>query len=138
MTPRRFDERRYVVTRFDVCQYVVVNAQPLDTVDVVACCSPILEAPLSEEAAVELAGVLKVLADPARLRLLSLIAAAGDGQACACDLNEPLERTQATVSHHLGQLVKAGLLQREQRGRWAWFRVDRQRLDAVRQLLGPQ
>jgi len=115
-----------------------VNAQPLDTVDVVACCSPILEAPLSEEAAVELAGVLKVLADPARLRLLSLIAAAGDGQACACDLNEPLERTQATVSHHLGQLVKAGLLQREQRGRWAWFRVDRQRLDAVRQLLGPQ
>lgn len=95
------------------------------------CCPPLRD-PLSEDAATDLATVLKALADPARLRLLSIIGAADDGWACACDLHEPLGRSQPTVSHHLSTLVKAGLLEREQRGKWAWFRVRATRLDEVR------
>jgi ArsR family transcriptional regulator len=95
------------------------------------CCPSVTEAPLDESAAVELADSLKVLADPARLRLLSLIAAAEGGEACACDLVEPLERSQPTVSHHLATLVEAGFLTREKRGRWAWYRVEADRLREV-------
>lgn len=98
------------------------------------CCPP-LHDPLDEDAAVELATVLKALADPARLRLLSIIGAAEGGWACACDLHEPLGRTQPTVSHHLSTLVRAGLLEREQRGKWAWFRVRADRLGDVRSAL---
>jgi ArsR family transcriptional regulator, arsenate/arsenite/antimonite-responsive transcriptional repressor len=101
------------------------------------CCPPLLEAPLDEHDAVELAGVLKALADPIRLRLVSMIAAAPAGEVCACDLATPLGRSQPTVSHHLSQLVAAGILDREQRGRWAWFRVRPEGLDAVRSALAP-
>lgn len=100
----------------------------------VDCCPPLRDA-LDEADAVELATTVKALADPARLRLLSLIAASPDGWACACDLHAPLGRSQATVSHHLSTLVKAGLLEREQRGKWAWFRVRHERLDEVRDAL---
>ena len=93
------------------------------------CCTPLLTAPIAEDEAVELAALLKALADPARLRLVSIIAAAGE--ACACDLYEPLERSQPTVSHHLTQLVKAGILDREQRGKWAWFSLRRDRLEQI-------
>lgn len=96
-----------------------------------SCCPGPLEAPLSEEQAVELATVLKALADPVRLRLVSLIAAAPTGEMCACDLPEVLGRSQPTVSHHLTQLVRAGVLDREQRGKWAWFRVRPERLAAL-------
>jgi ArsR family transcriptional regulator len=99
------------------------------------CCAPLTSAVLDEPSATELADALKVLADPARLRLLSLIAAGQDGEACACDLVEPLERSQPTVSHHLSVLVDAGFLSREKRGRWAWYRVDRERLRALAGLL---
>ena len=95
------------------------------------CCTPLLTAPISDEDAVELARVLKALADPVRLQLVSLVATTGDGEACACDLTEPTGRSQATVSHHLSQLVQAGILQREQRGKWAWFTLDRARLESV-------
>jgi ArsR family transcriptional regulator, arsenate/arsenite/antimonite-responsive transcriptional repressor len=95
------------------------------------CCAPITDGVLDEDAAVELADALKVIADPARLRLLSLIAAAPEGEACACDLVEPLERTQPTVSHHLSMLVDAGFLTRERRGKWAYYRIDAERLRAV-------
>ena len=98
------------------------------------CCPPLLGEVLSEEAASDLANVLKALADPARLRIVSLVAASGE--ACACDLTEALGRSQATVSHHLGQLVRSGILEREQRGKWAWFRVSRERLESVRTALG--
>ncbi|NIR39644.1 MAG: helix-turn-helix transcriptional regulator [Actinobacteria bacterium] len=97
----------------------------------VPCCTPVQTAPFSDDDAEELASILKALADPVRLRLVSLIAAAEGGEACACDLTEPTGRSQATVSHHLGQLTKAGILQREQRGKWAWFRVDDVRLGGV-------
>ena len=97
--------------------------------DVELCCTPLLGAPITEDEAVELAALLKALADPARLRLVSLIAAAGE--ACACDLYAPLDRSQPTVSHHLTQLVKAGILEREQRGKWAWFSLRSDRLEAI-------
>ena len=95
------------------------------------CCTPLQAAPLSEDDADELAIMLKALADPVRLRLLSLIAATDDGEACACDLTEPAGRSQATVSHHLSQLTQVGILEREQRGKWAWFRLDRDRLSGI-------
>ena len=128
----RFDFCRYVAKHIDICQYVSVKV-PLE-----ACCPPLLSAPLAEDDATELANLLKALADPARLRLVSLIAAAPDGEACACDLTEPLDRSQATVSHHLSQLTKAGILEREQRGKWAWFRLSSGRLDDVCRALGSE
>lgn len=97
------------------------------------CCEPLLSSPLDDEDASELASVLKALADPVRLRLVSIIAANGEG--CACDFPAVIGKSQPTVSHHLSQLVKAGILQREQRGKWAWFRVDAERLASVRNVL---
>lgn len=104
---------------------------------VTLCCPPLLAAPLDEHDAVELAGVMKALADPVRLRLVSMIAAAPAGEVCACDLATPSGRSQPTVSHHLSQLVAAGILDREQRGRWAWFRVRPDGLGAVCAALAP-
>ena len=101
------------------------------------CCAPLTAGVLDERDAEELAGLFKVLADPARLRLLSLVAAADAGEACACDLVEPVGRSQPTVSHHLSLLVDAGLLTREKRGKWAWYRVVPERLAAVRDALAP-
>lgn len=95
------------------------------------CCPPMFTAPLTEEQAGELAGLLKAMADPARLRLLSIIASSPGGEACACDVAEPLNRSQPTVSHHLTQLVQAGLITREQRGKWAWFRINDERVAAL-------
>lgn len=85
------------------------------------CCPPVFGQDLDEADAEELASALKAVADPARLRLLNLIAAAGE--ACACDLEEPLGLSQPTISHHLKTLTEAGFLEREQRGRWAYYRV---------------
>ena len=102
------------------------------------CCSPLTAGALDEAEATDLADALKVLADPARLRLLSLVATATGGEACACDLVEPLGRSQPTVSHHLSMLVDAGFLSREKRGRWAWYRVVPERLELLRAALAPQ
>ena len=101
------------------------------------CCAPLTAGVLDERDAEELAGLFKVLADPARLRLLSLVAAGADGEACACDLVEPVGKSQPTVSHHLSMLVDAGLLTREKRGKWAWYRVVPERLAALRRALDP-
>lgn len=100
------------------------------------CCTPLSGPVLDEDEAHELAGLMKALADPVRLRVLSLIAHSPEDEVCACDLATPLGRSQPTVSHHLSVLAKAGLVEREQRGKWAWFRVRPERLaqiaDAVR------
>jgi ArsR family transcriptional regulator, arsenate/arsenite/antimonite-responsive transcriptional repressor len=105
---------------------------------ITACCEPVFEAALTEAQAHELAAAFKVLADPVRLRLFSFVASSPDGEVCACDLVEPLGRSQPTVSHHLSVLTDAGLLVREQRGRWAWFRPVPARLAILRDaLLGP-
>ena len=82
-----------------------------------------------------MAGALRVLADPARLRLLSLIQAQPNAEACVCHLTEPLGLSQPTVSHHLKVLLQAGLVEREQRGSWAFFRVVPGQLQALRELL---
>ncbi len=99
-------------------------------------CPPLLAGPLDAEQAESLATALKAIADPARLRLLSLIQSQPGGEACVCHLTEPLGLTQPTVSHHLKVLLQAGLVEREQRGSWAYYRVVRGQLDSVRELLG--
>ena len=87
--------------------------------------------------AADLADVLKALADPIRLRLVSIVATAPTGEACACDLPAAVERSQPTVSHHLSLLVEAGVLEREQRGKWAWFRLRPERLAELSGVLSP-
>jgi ArsR family transcriptional regulator len=99
------------------------------------CCEPVLVEPLDHTEADELAAAFKVLADPVRLRLLSLVATAPDGELCACDVVDMIGRSQPTVSHHLAILADAGLLVREQRGRWAYFRVDSDRVAVLRDAL---
>ncbi|MCX7619385.1 MAG: metalloregulator ArsR/SmtB family transcription factor [Acidimicrobiales bacterium] len=100
-----------------------------------ACCSLFVGELLSEEDAGELARMFAALADPARLRLLNLLAAAEDGEVCACDLVVPLGKSQPTVSHHLKVLSQAGLVRSEKRGRWVWYAVATDRLAALRQAL---
>lgn len=85
------------------------------------CCSPITGGAMSAEEATMLAAKFKAMADPTRLRLLSLVAANEGGEACVCDLNEPLDLSQPTVSHHLKILVDAGLLTRTKRGTWSYY-----------------
>ena len=94
------------------------------------CCPPLLEAPLDEPAADDLARIFAALADPVRLRLLSLVADAGE--VCSCDLLTPLGKSQPTVSHHTKVLADAGLIAGERRGRWVWWRVVPERLAEVR------
>jgi ArsR family transcriptional regulator, arsenate/arsenite/antimonite-responsive transcriptional repressor len=100
------------------------------------CCVPLTQGVLSEDEAEELAAMFKLLADPVRLRLLSIVATAPAGEVCACDLTEPLDRSQPTVSHHLAALTDAGLLERDKRGKWAWYRVAPERLAVLRDALG--
>ena len=100
-----------------------------------ACCPPLLAAPLSDEDADELAVAFKALADPVRLRLLSLIAAAPDGTACSCDLEDPVGKSQPTVSHHLSLLADAGLITKEKVGRWVNCTVVPERLAQLREVL---
>jgi ArsR family transcriptional regulator len=102
---------------------------------IAARCPPLFERALDQEEADELARVLKVLAEPARLRLLSLIQAQPDREACVCHLVQPLGLSQGTVSHHLKALLTAGLVTREQRGSWAYYRVAPETLRSVRALL---
>jgi ArsR family transcriptional regulator len=100
----------------------------------VECCTPtLLEAPLEEADAAELAAAFAALGDPIRLRCLSLIAAAGE--CCSCDLEAPLQRSQPTVSHHTKALADAGLIVGEKRGRWVWWRIVPERVAALRSVL---
>ena len=106
------------------------------SLDPIACCSPVRTDVLDEAQAALLAASFAALADPIRLRLLSHIAAAGVNEVCACDLVEPSGRSQPTVSHHMKILVDAGLVEREKRGLWVWYRLVPSRLDALRSVLG--
>jgi ArsR family transcriptional regulator len=104
--------------------------------DAGVCCPTDLTAPLDDGKAKELARAFAALADPARLRLFSLIAAQPAGEVCACSLVEPLGRSQPTVSHHLRVLYEAGLVDRERRGSWVWYWAVPARLEALRATLG--
>ena len=101
------------------------------------CCSPVLAEPLPAPAAHELAAALKVLADPARLRLLSLIRASDGGRAVTRELVNALQISQPTVSHHLGVLHDAGFVERERDGRETWYSIVPDSLQTIRQLLDP-
>ena len=100
-----------------------------------ACCPPVLEGRLGKADAGQLAVAFKALADPARIRLLSFIGAQPSGEACVCYLTRPLGLTQPTVSHHLKVLFDAGLLDRERRGTWVYYRIVPERLVALRDAL---
>ena len=99
------------------------------------CCGSILVEPIAEADATQLAAAFAALADPARLRLLSLIATAPDGEVCVCELVEPIGKSQPTVSHHLKILSEAGLVVSERRGRWAWYRAVPDRIERLRAVL---
>jgi ArsR family transcriptional regulator len=100
-----------------------------------ACCPPVLEDPIDPQSAERLASALRVLADPARLRLINLIAARGENGSCVCDLTDVLRLSQPTVSHHLKVLMDAGLLDRKQHGRWAYFRLRPEPLELLSEAL---
>ncbi|TFH20803.1 MAG: transcriptional regulator [Acidimicrobiales bacterium] len=106
-----------------------------DREPLVSCCGSVAGDALTDDQATELAAALKVLADPVRLRLVSIIATSPTGEVCACDLPDSLDRSQPTISHHLTLLVNAGVLEREQRGKWAWFRLLPERLDELAAVL---
>ncbi|KHK98333.1 ArsR family transcriptional regulator [Microbacterium mangrovi] len=100
-----------------------------------ACCAPLVKEPLGQADAEQLATTLKALADPARLRLLSIVASSDGQEACVCDLTEPIGLSQPTVSHHLKVLTEAGFLTRSKRGTWAYYRLVPESLDQVSALL---
>ena len=108
----------------------------MDVKTIDRCCAPLLAEALDEDAATELAAAFKVLADPVRLRLLSLIAAASENGACSCDLEEPVGKSQPTVSHHLSLLADAGLITKRKVGRWVYCTIVPERLAELRDALG--
>ena len=118
----------------DRCQYLwqagVMPTAEVSTADAV-CCTPSDREPISAAAADSLSRTLKAIADPARLRLVSIVAASSEGAVCVCDLTEPVGLSQPTVSHHLRVLVDAGILHREKRGTWAYYSMVPGALDNV-------
>ncbi len=127
-----------LATGIDICQYRHMSKSlPLLTVaDSAACCPPLAREPLTAEQAELVAPQLKALAEPVRLRLMSLIASHPGGEACVCDLNEAFDLTQPTISHHLKVLHEAGLLDREKRGVWVYYRARTQALASLGALIG--
>ena len=107
----------------------------LTPVQTVACCSPLVQEPLSLQQAEQIAPLLKAIADPVRLRLLSLVASCAGHEACVCDLNDAFDLSQPTISHHLKVLHEAGLLDREKRGVWVFYRVRAEALEGLATLL---
>jgi ArsR family transcriptional regulator len=107
----------------------------LPVLDLADCCAPLRRETIDADAAATLAEAFKALADPVRLQLLNLIATAEGGEACACDLVEPVGKSQPTVSHHLKVLREAGLVTSERRGTWVWYAVVPSRLDELQRVL---
>ena len=109
----------------------------LSLTDVSGCdVAPLIREPLSTDAAIELAGMLKALSDPMRLRLLSVVASHTGGEACVCDISVGIDLTQPTISHHLKVLRIAGLLYSERRGSWVYYRVIPEALQKLSRVLG--
>ena len=108
----------------------------LSPTDTAACCPPLSREPLSREQAEQIAPLLKALADPVRLRLMSLVASHPGGEACVCDLNDAFDLSQPTISHHLKVLYDSGLLDREKRGVWVYYRARPGALASLGALIG--
>jgi ArsR family transcriptional regulator, arsenate/arsenite/antimonite-responsive transcriptional repressor len=127
-----------LATCIDVCQYrsVSIPLTVISPAESAACCAPLTAQPLSMEQAGQVAPLLKALADPVRLRLLSLVASHGGGEACICDLNAAFDLSQPTISHHMKVLYEAGLVDRDKRGVWVYYRVRPQALAALAALIG--
>jgi ArsR family transcriptional regulator len=121
-----------------VCQYrrMPKSLIVLDPAGTAACCSPLSVRPLSAEQADQVAPLLKALADPVRLRLMSIVASHPGGEACVCDLNDAFDLSQPTISHHLKVLHDVGLLDREKRGVWVYYRARTQALASLGALIG--
>jgi len=103
----------------------------MNPADTAACCPPISQEPLSRAQAEQVAPLLKALADPVRLRLMSLVASHPGGEACVCDLTDPFDLSQPTISHHLKVLHESGLLDREKRGVWVYYRARTEALASL-------
>jgi ArsR family transcriptional regulator len=112
----------------------LIELTPLQTV---ACCSPMTSEPLSVEQAEQVSTLLKALADPVRLRLMSLVLSRDGGEACVCDLTDPFDLSQPTISHHLKVLHDAGLLDRDKRGVWVYYTARQDALDSIAALISP-
>jgi ArsR family transcriptional regulator, arsenate/arsenite/antimonite-responsive transcriptional repressor len=132
------DLQRSLPQDIEGCQYryVSIPLTVLDPAGTVACCSPLSAQPLSQEQAGEIVPLLKALADPVRLRLMSLVASHDGGEACVCDLNDAFDLSQPTISHHLKVLHDAGLLDRDKRGVWVYYRARAQALASLSALIG--
>jgi ArsR family transcriptional regulator, arsenate/arsenite/antimonite-responsive transcriptional repressor len=115
----------------DECQYINMKL----TQQISSCCPSLLSGAIDSEQAAQMAAIFKVLGEPARLQVLSLIAAQPTKEACVCQLTEPLGLSQPTVSHHLKVLYEAGLLQKERRGTWIFYRLVPERIEALRNAL---
>jgi ArsR family transcriptional regulator, arsenate/arsenite/antimonite-responsive transcriptional repressor len=107
----------------------------LTPVETVACCSPMTREPLSADQAEQVATLLKALADPVRLRLMSLVLSGANGEACVCDLTDAFDLSQPTISHHLKVLHEAGLLDRDKRGVWVYYAARKDALESIAKLL---
>lgn len=131
---------RRLARDIDVCQYVPVTrpSLPLLQTAIAKCCAGPEVVPLERAEADSVAALLKAVADPVRLQLVSLVRAAEGQVACACDLTPAVGLSQPTVSHHLKVLVEAGVLTREQRGSWAWFHLVPERLEQLAAVLSPR
>jgi ArsR family transcriptional regulator, arsenate/arsenite/antimonite-responsive transcriptional repressor len=121
-----------------ICQYRCVSKSSivLEPVGVSLCCPPLSAQPLSQAQAEQLAPLLKALADPVRLRLMSLVASHPGGEACVCDLNGAFDLSQPTISHHLKVLHEAGLLDRDKRGVWVYYRARPEALASLGTVIG--
>src|SRR6202167_5877182 len=103
----------------------------LTPAETAACCSPLAAEPMTTEQAEQVAPLLKALADPVRLRLMSLVASRAGGEACVCDLNDAFDLSQPTISHHMKVLHEAGLVDRDKRGVWVYYRSRPQALTSI-------
>ncbi len=135
----------YPALDIDRCQYLVhtgqvstppaLDIQPASPAPADVCCAPLLHEPITASQASDMARLLKALADPTRLRLVSMVAAREDSEACVCDLTAPLGLTQPPISHHLKILVDAGIFTRDKRGVWAYYSLVPAALDALSAVL---
>ena len=108
----------------------------LTPVEALECCSPVVREPVTSERAEQIAPLLKAIADPVRLRLISLVASHADAEACVCELNDAFDLSQPTISHHLKVLHEAGLLDRSKRGVWVYYSLNRAALADLSHLFG--
>ena len=132
---------RWLVRHIEACEHSPMSkslsaSTTVEPLRALACCSPVTAHPLDAASADRVAPVLKALADPVRLRLVSLIASHAQGEACVCDLNDAFELSQPTISHHLKVLHDVGLLERSKRGVWVYYRVAPGALADLAALLG--